>query len=285
MVEEVMRPGWRDRKRGGGRRPEAPRHGRPEFRRPEAPPAGSQDLVYGRHPVLELLKAEENRVNKLWLLHGAGGGMDEVVRLARERGVVFQWVDRKRLNEMTRTANHQGVVARVAAFAYADLFEVLDKGTPSGLLLLDGIEDPHNLGAILRNAAFFKAPAVVIPRWRSAGMSGAVLKASAGALQKVPLAQVANIAQAILDLKERNYWVYGADASGGSCESFQFNDPFALVIGAEGQGLHRLVKERCDGLVAVPGGGMESLNASCASAVLLYESFRRRRNKPGGAKT
>lgn len=274
---------WPDRKREGRRGGESPRRQGP----PRGPvphraeePFNAQDLVYGRHPVLELLKAEENRVNKLWLLHSAGGGMDEVVRLARERGVVFQWVERQRLNEMTRTANHQGVVARVSPFGYADLFDVLGKGTPSGILLLDGIEDPHNLGAILRNAAFFKAPAVVIPRWRTAGMSGAVLKASAGALQKVPLVQVANIGQAILDLKEKSYWVYGADAGGGSCESFQFNDPFALVIGAEGEGLHRLVKERCDGLVAVPGGGMESLNASCASAVLLYESFRRRRNRP-----
>jgi 23S rRNA (guanosine2251-2'-O)-methyltransferase len=235
------------------------------------------DFVYGRHPVLELLKAPENRVNKLWLLQGVGGPLDEIVRLARERGVVFQWVDRRRLNDMARAANHQGVVARVSAFAYGDIEEVLAKGTPSRLVLLDGIEDPHNLGAILRSAVFFGAPAVIVPRWRSAGLSGTVLKASAGALAKVPLVQVANIGQAMLRLKEAGYWIYGADASGPRCDSFAFNDPFAVVIGAEGEGLHRLVKERCDALVSVPGGGMESLNASCAASVLLYEIFRRRR--------
>jgi 23S rRNA (guanosine2251-2'-O)-methyltransferase len=177
---------------------------------------------------------------------------------------------------MVRTANHQGVVARVAAVEYGSLEDLLAAGTPSPILLLDGIEDPYNLGAILRNAAYFGAKAEVVPRWRSAGLSGTVMKASAGALAKVPLVQVANVAQTILELKERNYWIYGADAAGEACSSFSFNPPFALVIGAEGAGLHRLVRERCDALVGAPGTGqMESLNAASASAVLLYEIFRR----------
>lgn len=259
--------------------PHAPAPSHSPTDRSARPPA--DDFVYGRHPVLELLRADNaaRRVNKLWLLRGGGGGpVEEILKIARERRVVFQWVDRDRLNQMVRAANHQGVVARVTGTGYASLEDVLKTGNPSGLVLLDGVEDPHNLGAILRSAAFFGAPAVVIPRWRSAGLSGAVLKASAGAAGKVPLAQVTNVGQTLLELKERGYWIYGADGRGEPCDRFSFNDPFALVVGAEGEGLHRLVRERCDALVQVPGtGAMESLNASCAAGVLLYEIFRRRK--------
>jgi 23S rRNA (guanosine2251-2'-O)-methyltransferase len=237
------------------------------------------DFVFGRHPVLEMLKTEEGgRVNKLWILKGIRGGpVDELVRLAKDKGIVFQWVDRDRLTQMVRAANHQGVVARVSPFDYGSLEDLLAKGAPSPLLLLDGITDPHNLGAILRNAAFFGAAAVAIPRWRSAGLSGTVMKASAGALAQIPLVQVSNLAQAILDLKEAGYWIYGADAKGEVVSGFSFASPFALVVGAEGQGLHRLVRERCDALLSIQGTGrMPSLNASCASAVLLYDIFRRK---------
>ncbi|MGQ0645776.1 MAG: 23S rRNA (guanosine(2251)-2'-O)-methyltransferase RlmB [Elusimicrobiota bacterium] len=236
-----------------------------------------RDLIFGRHPVLEALKADECRVNKLWLLRGgAGAPLEEALGLARRKNIVFQWVDRRRLDQMVRSSNHQGLVARAAALAYKSLDEVLAGGA-SSLLLLDGIEDPHNLGAILRNAAFFGVSAVVVPRWRSAGLSGVVLKAAAGAAEKVAVAQVANLAQAIVDLKEKNFWVYGADMAGEPCGAASFNNPWALVLGAEGSGLHRLVKERCDALVRVPGSGaMESLNASCAAGVLLYEIFRRK---------
>ncbi len=275
-MEKDVRDGERRHERKGkgwrGFRP-----ARPAAPAPAEPPSG--DFVYGRHPVLELLRSDEGgRVNKLWLLRGAAGGpFEELLRLAQEKRVVFQWVDRDRLNQMVRAANHQGVVARVAAFDYGSLDDLLARGAPSPLLLLDGIEDPHNLGAILRNAAFFGAAAAVVPRWRSAGLSGTVLKASAGALSKVPLIQVTNIAQTLMDLKAKNYWIYGADLDGQPCDGFSFNDPFALVIGSEGRGLHRLVRERCDALVRIPGAGaMTSLNASCAAGVLLYEIFRRR---------
>jgi 23S rRNA (guanosine2251-2'-O)-methyltransferase len=234
--------------------------------------------------VLELLRSEGgNRVNKMWLLKGAvGGPMDEIVRQAQDRRIVFQWVERDRLTEMVRSENHQGVVARVSSVAYGSLDDLWATGLPSPLVLLDGIEDPQNLGAILRSAAFFGAGAVVIPRWRTAGLSGTVMKASAGALAKVPLVQVTNIAQTILDIKAKGYWVYGADGAGEPSTSIVLNTPLALVIGAEGEGLHRLVSERCHGLISVPGsGGMESLNASCASAVLLHEIFRR--TPKGGA--
>jgi 23S rRNA (guanosine2251-2'-O)-methyltransferase len=236
------------------------------------------DFVFGRHPVLELLKAEGGtRVNKLWLLKGAGGGpIQEILAIAKEKRVVFQWVDRDRLTEMVRAANHQGVVARTAPVAYGDIDSFLAAGTPSPVVILDGIEDPHNVGAILRSAAYFGAAAVVIPRWRSAGLSGTVMKASAGALAKIPLIQVTNTAQTLLELKEKGYWIYGADVDGEPAPKVVLNAPLALVIGAEGSGMHRLVKDRCDALVSIPGSGeMESLNASCASAVLLHEIFRR----------
>lgn len=239
--------------------------------------------MYGRHPVIELLQAEGDcRVNKLWLLKGAQGpGFEELLRLAQSRRIVFQWVERDRLTQMVRAANHQGVVARVSAFDYGSLEDLWAAGTPAPLVILDGIEDPQNLGAILRSAAFFGAAAVVIPRWRAAGLSGVVLKASAGALAKVPLVQVTNISQSLVEMKGKGYWVYGADGAGKLCGEVSFASPLALVIGAEGRGLHRLVREHCDELVAVPGsGGMASLNASCAASVLLYDLFRRKTAGP-----
>ncbi len=230
-------------------------------------------MVWGRHPVAGALAA--GRVNKLWLLKGASG-LEEVLAAARAARVVFQWVDRRRLDSFARSAVHQGVVARVSAFTYDAWEDLWRKGKPSPLVLLDGVTDPQNLGAILRNAAFFGAGGVVIPRWRSAGLTGAMAKASAGALGLVPLVQVANVAQTILDLKELDYWVYGADAAGVSCARFDFAHPLALVIGSEGMGLHRLVRERCDALISVPGEArVPSLNASCAAAALLYELVRR----------
>lgn len=238
----------------------------------------TSDLVWGRHPVAAALTA--GRVNKLWILRGASG-LEDVLNAARASRVVFQWVDRQRLDGLTGGAVHQGVAARVSAHEYQTLDDLFSAGRPSPLLLLDGVTDPHNLGAILRNAAFFGARGVVIPRWRSAGMTGAVDKASAGAAGLVPLVQVANIGQTILELKKKDYWVYGADAAGRSCAAFDFAQPVALVIGAEGTGLHRLVRERCDDLIAVPGEAkVPSLNASCASAALLYELYRRRGPDP-----
>lgn len=237
-------------------------------------PEESGDLVWGRHPVAAALA--EGRVTKLFLSKGAND-LEELMRLARERRVVFQWVDRQRLAGLAPGAVHQGVIARVSSYQYKDLEDLFDQGTPSPIVLLDGVTDPHNLGAIIRNAAFLGAHGVVIPRWRSAGLTGVVAKAAAGALEHIPLVQVANIAQAILDMKKKNYWVYGADAAGEPAHRFAWTGPLALVIGAEGEGLHRLVRERCDALVAVPGAraGVPSLNASAASAVLLYALSRR----------
>jgi 23S rRNA (guanosine2251-2'-O)-methyltransferase len=231
------------------------------------------DTVWGRHAVIAALR--EGRVHKLWLQRG-GGTADDILPLAREHRIVFQWVDRARIAAMAPGQTHQGVVARVSPHRLAVLDDLWAKGRPELLLVLDGITDPHNLGAIVRSAAFFGAGGVLIPRWRSAGVTGVTAKAAAGALEVVPLVQVPNTAQTLLDLKEKGYWVYGADAAGTSVATMDFARPAVLVIGAEGEGLHRLVRERCDALVGIPGaGGVPSLNASCASAALLYEFYRR----------
>ncbi|MBL8022833.1 MAG: 23S rRNA (guanosine(2251)-2'-O)-methyltransferase RlmB [Elusimicrobia bacterium] len=236
-----------------------------------------EDLVYGKHPVTAALR--EGRVNKLWLLRGPGGdAVNELVQLAKEQRVVFQWVDRQRIAGIAPGVVHQGAVARVTAHAYQTLDDLWALGQPSPLLVLDGITDPHNLGAILRNAAFFGTGGVILPRWRAAGITGVVAKAAAGTLGMVPVVQVANTAQTLIELKEKGYWVYGADSEGEPCDRGDLTLPVALVIGAEGEGLHRLVRERCDHLIAVPGAGRApSLNASCATAALLYELFRRDR--------
>ena len=236
------------------------------------------DLVFGRHPVAAALK--EGRVNKLWLLRGPGGSaVDELVRLAKEQRVVFQWVDRQRLAGLAPGSVHQGAVARVSAHTYQTLDDLWALGRPAPLLVLDGITDPHNLGAILRNAAFFGTGGVILPRWRAAGITGVVAKAAAGTLGMVPVVQVANTAHTLIELKEKGYWVYGAAGEGDPCDRMDLTAPVALVIGAEGEGLHRLVRERCDHLIAVPGAGKtSSLNASCATAALLYELFRRSRS-------
>lgn len=245
--------------------------------RPEA--ESESDLVFGRHPVAAALK--EGRVNKLWLLKGPGGSaVDDLVRLAREQRVVFQWVDRQRMSGLAPGAVHQGAVARVSAYTYQTLDDLWALGRPAPLLVLDGITDPHNLGAILRNAAFFGTGGVILPRWRAAGITGAVAKAAAGTLGMVPVVQVANTAQTLFELKEKGYWVYGAAGEGEPCDRLDVTAPVALVIGAEGEGLHRLVRERCDHLIAVPGAGKTaSLNASCATAALLYELFRQGRSR------
>jgi 23S rRNA (guanosine2251-2'-O)-methyltransferase len=221
---------------------------------------------------------EEGRAIKLWILQGSGGAaVADIVRRARENRIVFQWVDHRRMGELAPDASHQGVAARVSPHRYQTLDDLWDRGSPSPLLVLDGITDPHNLGAIVRNAAFFGAGGVIIPRWRAAGITGVVEKASAGTLGLIPLVQVPSAAHTLLELKERGYWIYGADAAGLPVPRVSFGEPTALVIGAEGEGLHRLVRERCDALVSVPGAGqVASLNASCACAALLYEIARGR---------
>lgn len=239
------------------------------------------EFICGRWAVEEALRQEKTRVLKVFLsLKLKGPVADVVERLAREKRIQVQRVHENELERRSDGAVHQGLVAEVSVRPAPGLREFLEslpkEGNPGPLVLLDGIEDPHNLGAILRSAAFFGACGVVLPKRRSAHPTTLVSKVSSGALEYVPIVEVANIAEAIEVLKKQGFWVAGADPAGSKgLESLEGR--IALVIGSEGSGLGRLVKERCDFLVRIPAGrssGPASLNASCAAAVLLYAASR-----------
>jgi len=232
--------------------------------------------------VREALKADRP-INKI-MIAGAvlSGPLQEIFTKAREKNIPVQKVDRRRLNKFVPEASHQGVVALVAAREYVDIEDILVSVKPGEapfLFILDEIHDPHNLGAILRTACAAGAHGVIIPRRRSAPLTPAVAKSSAGAIEYMPVARVANIAQTIDVLKRKGLWIAGADAGGN--EIFwdaRLDGPMALVIGGEDKGLGRLIKERCDVLVRLPmNGRVNSLNASVAAALLAYEVLRQRR--------
>jgi 23S rRNA (guanosine2251-2'-O)-methyltransferase len=242
---------------------------------------GEPDVIAGRHPVLEALRAGRP-LNKLWVAeHADGGSLSEILARAREMGVVVQRVPRARLQKVAGDA-HQGVVAFAAARAYAALEDVMarDTGQAPLIVLLDELNDPHNLGAIVRTAEAAGAQGVVVPKRRSASLTATVAKASAGALEYLPVARVSNLVQAIDRLKEAGYWVFGADAEAQRLYTqVDLRGPTAFVIGAEGSGLSRLVKARCDEIVKLPMlGRVGSLNASVAAGVLLYEAVRQRQS-------
>jgi 23S rRNA (guanosine2251-2'-O)-methyltransferase len=238
------------------------------------------ELLTGRNPVREALRSGKRVITKILLAHTAhGSAITEILKLAREKGVPVHHVPPEKLD--TRDAeNNQGVVAEISSARYLELEELWEqvKSVPRPLIVvLDGIEDPHNLGAIIRNAVAFGADGVVIGKWRSAGLTDTVARTSAGAIEHIPVARVTNIAESISQLKEWGVWVAGADANARPVSEEKFSFPLALVIGSEGQGLHRLVRERCDLLVAIPQtNNVSSLNASCAAAVLLYEIFQQK---------
>jgi len=236
--------------------------------------------VYGRRPVFETLQAGRRSIHKLWLAEGMGGEIvDQIVALARQRGVAMERAPRSRLDRMA-PGHHQGVVAQVAETAYLDLDGFLAgvKDLQEVMLLaLDEIQDPQNLGAILRNAGFFGVTAAIVPRWRSAPVSEAAVRTSSGAAEHVPLIRVRNLADAILQLKEAEFEVVGADAGGSPLWNYRRSARTVLVLGNEGQGLRRLVRERCDKLLGIPTRGpVASLNVGSAAAIFLYEFFRSR---------
>ncbi|MDR2525486.1 MAG: 23S rRNA (guanosine(2251)-2'-O)-methyltransferase RlmB [Oscillospiraceae bacterium] len=244
------------------------------------------DCIYGRNAVREALKSDRT-VDTLFVARIAettpveNGSLGAVVRLAREKGAVIKDVDRRKLDAMCDGANHQGVVLLAAAHAYAALEDIFataeQRGEAPFLLLCDEIEDPHNLGALIRTAEAAGAHGVVVPRRRSAPLSFAVAKASAGAVEYLPVARVTNLCATIDALKSRGIWVYGADMQGEPYDAKPLRGAIALVIGSEGKGLGRLVRERCDGLLSLPmRGAIDSLNASVAAGILLYEIARTR---------
>ena len=242
----------------------------------------SRDLLYGVHPVLEALRSKERGFEAIYLQRGRRGrDIEEILKLAKASHVSVAFEPREALDRMAGTTRHQGAVGVAAAKPYAhleDLIEAANRLESPLLLILDGIEDPHNLGAILRTAEAVGVVGVIIPERRAVGLTAAVAKASAGAIEHVPVARVVNLSQAIKRLKEARFWVYALDARGPqSVWDVDFRGPVALVMGGEGQGIRPLVAEHCDGRVRIPMQGRgTSLNASVATAIILYEVLRQR---------
>jgi 23S rRNA (guanosine2251-2'-O)-methyltransferase len=244
-----------------------------------------QTQLEGRNPVREAVRSGR-AIEKIMVVgEDRRGPLTDIVALARERGILIQEVERAALDRRSVTGAHQGIIALVGAKSYVDLEDILqvaqDSGEPPLLLLCDGLQDPHNLGALLRTADAVGAHGVVIPSRRSVGLTATVAKTSAGAVEYVPVARVGNLSQAISRLQEAGIWVVGAHMSGGQLLwQADLSGPLAVVVGAEGEGLSRLVAERCDFLVHLPmQGRVNSLNASVAGALVLYE-VRRQRQLP-----
>nr|WP_127532472.1 23S rRNA (guanosine(2251)-2'-O)-methyltransferase RlmB [Paenibacillus kobensis] len=245
--------------------------------------AGSEEIVAGKHPVMEALRSGRE-INKIWIAEGAQKHLTApIVAEAKQLGIIVQFADKRKLDSMAGEVAHQGVIAQVAPYRYYEVDELLEaakaKGETPFLLLLDEIEDPHNLGSILRTAECTGVHGVIIPKRRSVGLTATVAKTSAGAAEYVPVARVTNLAQTIESLKEQGVWVAGTDVSAEQdVYRTKFDMPLALVIGNEGKGMGRLIREKCDFLVKLPmAGKLNSLNASVAAGVLMYEVLRQRR--------
>lgn len=238
-------------------------------------------IIEGRNAVIEAFRAGRT-MDKLFILeHCKEGSMNTVLREAKKHDTVIHYVKKERLDQMSETGKHQGVIAYAAAYDYASVDDILkkaeDKGEPPFLILLDDIEDPHNLGAIIRTANLAGAHGVIIPKHRASGLTATVVKASAGAINYTPVAKVTNISKTIEELKERGLWFVCADMDGTTMYDLDLKGAIGLVIGNEGKGVSRLVKEKCDFVAKVPMfGDIDSLNASVAAGVLAYEIVRQR---------
>lgn len=238
-------------------------------------------VIEGRNAVLEAFRSGRT-IDKLFVLDGCQDGpVRTIVREAKKHGSLLNFVSRERLNQLSQTGKHQGVIAYAAAYDYAEIDDMLklasERGEEPFLFLLDGIEDPHNLGAIIRTANIVGAHGVIIPKRRAAGLTATVAKTSAGALNYTPVAKVTNLVKTIEELKEKGLWFVCADMDGETMYDLNLTGPVGLVIGSEGEGVSRLVKEKCDFIAGIPmKGEITSLNASVAGGVLAYEILRQR---------
>ena len=237
--------------------------------------------IEGRNAVMEAFRSGKS-IDKLFVLEGCQDGpVRSVTREARKHDTIVTFVTKERLNQLSETGKHQGVIAFAAAYEYAEVEDMLklaeEKGEPPFLILLDNIEDPHNLGAIIRTANLAGAHGVIIPKNRAVGLTAAVARASAGALNYTPVARVTNLAAAITELKKKGLWFVCAHMDGESMYSLNLKGPIGMVIGSEGEGVGRLVMEKCDMTASIPmKGNIDSLNASVAAGVLAYEILRQR---------
>ena len=237
--------------------------------------------IEGRNAVIEAYRSGKP-IDKLFILDGCQDGpMMTIKREAKKHDTILNFVTKERLNQISETGRHQGVIAQAAAYEYAQVEDMLElakqKGEDPFLILLDNIEDPHNLGAIIRTANLAGAHGVIIPKRRAVGLTSTVAKTSAGALNYTPVAKVTNISATIEELKERGLWFVCADMGGESMYRLDLKGPIGLVIGNEGEGVSRLVREKCDFIASIPmKGDIDSLNASVAAGVLAYEIVRQR---------
>lgn len=245
---------------------------------------GSENKIEGRNAVLEAFRSGKT-IDKLYVLDGCQDGpVKSITREARKHDTIINYVSKERLDQLSETGKHQGVIAVSAAYRYAEVEDMLkaaeEKGEPPFLILLDGIEDPHNLGAILRTANQVGAHGVIIPKRRAVGLTPTVAKTSAGAINYTPVAKVTNLSNTMKELKERGMWFVCADMDGTLMYDMDLTGPIGLVIGNEGDGVSTLVKKNCDMVAAIPmKGDIDSLNASVATGVLAYEILRQRMKK------
>ncbi|WP_426348279.1 23S rRNA (guanosine(2251)-2'-O)-methyltransferase RlmB [Alloiococcus sp. CFN-8] len=240
-----------------------------------------EDLIEGRNAVIEALRTDRTIEQILIAKGDKEGSVNVIIGAAKEKGIVIKEVDRKKLDMLSETRAHQGVIAKVTPYKYVQLEDILkkaeDKGEKPFIIVLDEIEDPHNLGSIIRTAELSGAHGIIIPKRRNVGLTPVVYKAAAGALEHMLVAKVTNINAAIETLKDNNVWVYGAHMEGESCITADLSGAVALVIGSEGKGISKLTKEKCDKLIKIPMvGEINSLNASVAAGIIMYEVMKTR---------
>ncbi|MDR2066600.1 MAG: 23S rRNA (guanosine(2251)-2'-O)-methyltransferase RlmB [Endomicrobium sp.] len=233
-----------------------------------------QNVVFGRNAVKELLKANKRTINKVMVSKTARGNVvSEIISIAKQKNIAVHSVPPEKLDKFSQQS--QGIVAEVSPVVYLDLLNLINKAKQSLkplLVILDGIEDPHNLGAIIRNCVAFGANGVIIPKWRAVSVTETVSKSSAGAIEHISISRVSNLSQTITLLKDNGFWIAGAENGSQTLGIIDLPFPLAVIIGSEGFGLHDLTKKNCDYLVSIPQKNtISSLNASCASAIILYE--------------
>jgi 23S rRNA (guanosine2251-2'-O)-methyltransferase len=258
-----------------------------KFREPKPSPDLDEDLIYGRHGVLAVLKGDR-QINRIWVTEKLRSNRQfySLIQDAKANGTVVDEVEPSRLDRLSGGANHQGIAAQIAPYTYWELTELIDAAkaqTESPVIIIaDGIEDPHNLGAIVRTAEAMGVRGIVIPQRRAVGVNSTVMKVAAGALEYMAIARVVNLNNAIAQLKEAGFWIYGTAAESSKLlHTISFTGAIGLVIGSEGKGLSQLTQRHCDELVAIPlMGKTASLNASVATAIAIYEIMRQRYSDP-----
>ena len=248
---------------------------------PEREDGLKSEIIYGRNPVMEALNAGRE-IETLYIGANPAGSALKIISIAKSRGIPVKETRAEKLRELSGVETHQGVVAVAAAFRYSELEEVFrlaeEKNVPPLVIICDKIEDPHNLGAIIRTAEACGAHGIILPKRRSAGLTPAVCKASAGAVEHIPVVRVANLVQTMESLKKRGMWLFAADADGADWNTADYTGGTGIVVGSEGRGVGRLVKQSCDAVVSLPmNGHVNSLNASVAAGIIMYEAARQRR--------